>query len=333
MQESKDQAPAGAVSGEQQARSRTDGATSGESMRAMREIRRARRACRARRGIVAIRALVAMVAILLLIPSLLVALQGGTGSSTGVTSGPTTGTVRGQVLDPSTGRGVPAALVEFLDEAGEVRTRDTTREDGTFVLQRVPRGEFRLRLSRLGFATSLSGLSRLESGQTLTLTLWVRPEAIPLAPLEVEARGITSSPVLAAFYSRARSAPTGAFVTRDEIERLRPARVSDLLATLPGAVLESRSSPLVAPGLLFSENPSGVGGRPCPVRVFLDGRPVPRNLSFPDHPPQAILLDHLIRPDEVEGIEFYSSIDQVPPALRALDTRCGVMAIWRRDDR
>jgi hypothetical protein len=267
---------------------------------------------------------------LVLAPSPLLGQQTASSPST---SSPTSGTVRGSVLDPSTGRGVPAALVEFLDEGGEVRTRDTTREDGSFVLQRVPRGEFRLRVSRLGFATTLSEPRRIESGETLLLTVWARPDAIPLAPLEVEARGITSSPVLASFYSRARTAAAGAFITRDEIERLRPTRVSDLLAILPGAVLEPRSSPLTSPGILLSENPSGIGGRPCPVSVFLDGRPVPRNLSFPDHPPQAVLLDHLIRPDEVEGIEFYGSIDLVPPAFRALDTRCGVMAIWRRDGR
>jgi len=242
------------------------------------------------------------------------------------------GTVRGVVLDPSTGRGIPAALVEFLEEGREARASNTTAEDGSFLLPRLPRGEFRLRVSRLGYATRTTEVFRLEGGETLTLTIWVEPSAIPLAPLEVRPEEVSRSPILDAFYGRARSAPTGSFITREEIERLQPARVSDLLSLLPGATPEGRSSPLMSSGMLFSENPSGIAGRPCPIQVFLDGRPVPRGIGFPDHPPQAVLVDHLIRPNEVEGIEFYGSLDQVPPSLRTTNALCGVMAIWRRPE-
>ncbi len=251
--------------------------------------------------------------------------QGGAG---GVPAGE--GSIRGQVLDAVSGRGIPAAFVEFLDEGGLVRASATSGEDGGFVLARVPRGEFRLRVSSLGYARTTSVPERIEAGEAISLVVRVHPTAIALAPLEVTASTRTTSPVLTTFYARAERGVGGSFITRSDIDRMAPTRLSDLLATVPGVTVEAGASPGAGRGVLVSSSASGVGGRPCPVQVFVDGTPATRRTGIGALSAHAVQIDGLLSPDEVEGIEVYPSLELVPPEFLTQDARCGVVAIWRR---
>jgi hypothetical protein len=240
------------------------------------------------------------------------------------------GSIRGQVVDATLGRGIPAALVEFVDPGGRVRATATAGEDGSFFLARVPRGEFRLRISSLGYARTLSPSRRIEGGETLSLLVQVEPEAIALAPLEVTGSARTTSPVLSAFQARAERGVGGIYITRDDIERRSPSRVSDLLATVPGVHLENGGAPGASPGVLLSGSPSGIGGRPCAIQLFLDGVPVGSSPGLQGLSPSSVRIDQLVTPDQVEGIEIYQSLGDTPPQFLTQDARCGVVAIWRR---
>jgi hypothetical protein len=248
----------------------------------------------------------------------------------GQAGGGAVASVRGQVVDASTGRGIPAAFVEFLDAGGLVRAAATAGEDGFFLLPRVPRGEFRLRVSSLGYARILSDPARIEEGEALSLTLRVNPTAIALAPLEVTGTVRITSPALSTFYARAERGIGGHFFTRDEIDRLNPRRLTELLARVPGVRLDGTTALGGMAGILVSETPSGVGGRPCPVQLFLDGTPVQRRSGIGASSPYAVQVDGLVEPHEVEGIEVYPSLSEVPPEFLTQDARCGVIAIWRR---
>jgi len=240
--------------------------------------------------------------------------------------------IRGTVVDAASGRGIPAAFVEFVDQGGLVRTSATSREDGSFVLARVPRGEFRLRVSSLGYSRTLTVPSRIESGEALTLVVRLSPSALALAPLEVTASVRATSPVLASFYARAERGFGGAFLTRTDIDRAGPVRgVSDLVAGLTGVRLDRPPSPGLPPGIFLSESVSETGGRPCPVQVFLDGVPVGSRSRLAQGSPTAANLDRLVTPGEVEGIEVYRSLSEIPPEFLTTDARCGVIAIWRRE--
>jgi hypothetical protein len=240
------------------------------------------------------------------------------------------GSVRGQVVDALSGRGIPAAFIEFVDGGGLVRASATSGEDGGFVMARVPRGEFQLRISSLGYARTTSASGRVEEGEALSLVVRVHPTAIALAPLEVTASTRTTSPVLATFYARAERGVGGTFLTRADIDRLAPSRLSDLVATVPGVTLDGGVAPGAMRGVLLSSSPSAIGGRPCPVQIFVDGSPVTRRAGIGATSPYAVQLDHLAGPDEVEGIEVYPALHLVPPEFLTQDARCGVVAIWRR---
>ncbi len=239
-------------------------------------------------------------------------------------------TVRGAVVDAMTGRGIPAALVEFLDSGGLVRASATTTEEGGFVFTRLPRGEFRIRVTSLGYAQTLSLPSRLDEGETLTLTVRVHPSALALAPLEVTASVRATSPALESFYTRAERGFGGAFLTRVDIERSGLSRVSDLVAGIAGIRLDAPPAPGIPGGISLSESPSGVGGRPCPAQIFLDGSPVSRRSALGGSTPLSVQIDRLVTPSEVEGVEVYLSLSEIPPEFLTSDARCGVIALWRR---
>jgi hypothetical protein len=171
------------------------------------------------------------------------------------------------------------------------------------------------------------------------------------------------------FYERKQRAP-GVFLTRAEIEKRGPVRVTDLFRGTPGATVVSnprgnvvatsrgaRSTnfqPRSVTGPTSSERatgrnqatprskddgppePSGVTGEaapPCTAAVFLNG------VRYPAGPGQ---LD-AIPIGSVEAVEFYDSPARVPAQFSAVGTRrmtnvdpegsatCGVILIWQRE--
>jgi hypothetical protein len=263
----------------------------------------------------------------------LAALIGAAGPASGqVSDSRTESSVRGTVVDASSGRGVPAAFVEFLDQGGLVRASATTGEDGSFLLPRVPRGDFRLRVSSLGYARTTTAAARLEAGEALSLVVRVSPSALALAPLEITASVRVTSPVLESFYARAERGFGGIFLTRADIERAGPSRgVSDLVAGLTGVHLDTRPAPGLPAGVFLSQGEAGSSGRPCPVQVFLDGVPVDRRGVLSGGMNRGVQLDRLVTPADVEGIEVYRSLSEIPPEFLTTDARCGVIAVWRRE--
>lgn len=140
---------------------------------------------------------------------------------------------------------------------------------------------------------------------------------------------------LAQFYDRAGRG-IGRFVTRADIERVRPSSTSDIFRTVPGVTVHCRGPQCV---LLWDRLQPRFGqtisGAQKPL-YLLDGAPVDRSMACPiqyfvDGSPWQ--LEHIdqFRPDEIEGIEIYASMPEIPPRFRSPDARCGVIAIWLRE--
>lgn len=249
---------------------------------------------------------------------------------------PVEGAVRGQVEDASTGQGVPAVQVEFLDSGSRVRASATSDGEGIFLLPRVPSGSFRLRTTRIGYATTATDYGRVEAGEVLTVVLRIHPEAIPLAPLEITSRRRASSPILEGFHLRRERGVRGTFLTREDVERQSPSRLTDLLQTVPGIRIttgpgfgSSRLVSMIPPG------PSRSSGA-CPVQVFLDGVLASRRVLMAGggglSPLDGVPVDDLATPSEIEGIEVYRGLGGIPPEFLTPDAGCGVIAIWTRRD-
>ncbi len=235
---------------------------------------------------------------------------------------PADAAIRGQAVDEITGMGLAGAEVEFLDAARRVIQRTGADESGHFILSQLPPGPFRLRVSRFGYLETTTPVWWVEVGDVLEVMVWLRPDAILLAPLEVIGRTRLRLPVLSGFYRRMESSVGGYFLDREEIEGRNASRITDLLVDLPGVRLEN------APGysgqakaVTFSRSLLGTGGGQCPVQVFVDGILATRRSA-------GVPLDELATPNALAGIEIYRGLSTVPAEFVTPEARCGVIALW-----
>ena len=58
----------------------------------------------------------------------------------------------------------------------------------------------------------------------------------------------------------------------------------------------------------------------CTPTIFIDGF-IQNNMNFDD-------LDLMVHPDQIEGIEIYTSVVGIPPEFAQGFDPCGVFAVW-----
>jgi hypothetical protein len=223
----------------------------------------------------------------------------------------------GRVADERTGASIDGARVTLLDERGRRIGAQTVEADGEFEFFVKRHGRHFIHAARLGYRENTSPALRLGEHSLLRVELRLDPDAVLLAPLEVMARAQSrTSPVLANYEARLR-AGIGTFVTRQEIERLRPSRITDVLATLPGVHLQSSGGAGHSRTVYMSRAVN------CAAQVFIDGFLMNRLAG-------AVSVDDLVSPASVEGIEVYRGMATVPAEFVTPQARCGVVAIWTR---
>lgn len=101
----------------------------------------------------------------------------------------------------------------------------------------------------------------------------------------------------------------GRYITRADIERRRPARVSDMLTTVPGLQVWR-----------FGGTTRVTTRGRCEPTIWVDG--------FPESERD---LDSFVRPGWVAGIEIYTQSPSTPPEFaRPGSGECGAIVIWTR---
>jgi TonB family protein len=226
------------------------------------------------------------------------------------------GSVRG--ADDSRLAGAVVEMAPMPGAAAAPTRRTSTDDAGTFRFAGVSPGVMLVSIRRVGFRP-----------ETLQLEVPQIDGGAVVVPLErvaqaldrhvVRARNATpdvASPFLA--FERRRAAGQGRFITRDDIERKRPQRTSDLFRSVPGVVMLQGPAGALVPNFRNVI----VGRRACNPYYWLDGSPlgdVPLDLDS-------------FSPNTIEGIEMYSGVATVPGALRSASAGavCGVVAIWTR---
>lgn len=149
----------------------------------------------------------------------------------------------------------------------------------------------------------------------------VRPVRLP--ELEVEARRPPARRgKMRGFDRRSRRHSTGVFVGRAEIERRDPRDVSDLLRGLVGVTPTARPGGVGLRRIRMDRTMEVPGEAPCRVRFFVDGVPMPKSGAF--------RVDAL-SPEDLEAVEIYRGVSQVPPRFRRRGDRCGTVVVWTRD--
>jgi hypothetical protein len=224
--------------------------------------------------------------------------------------------VVGHVLEERTGRGIDGAEVRLIRDAIDLGR--PTDGFGYFAFPNVREGVYELLVSHIAYGTRRDSIE-IVRGQLYDLELRLSMQPIELEPLVVEAVRWQVSPRLWGFYERADYGQ-GSYITRDEIERRQPLRVTHLIAEVPGLSIVNRPGPsdYIVLNRYKHFDPSGRPG-PCFPVLYLDGFRL-RGASF----------DDLVFPSDVEGVEVYKGLAEYPGEFASPDALCGVIAVWTR---
>ncbi len=225
----------------------------------------------------------------------------------------------------------PSAVL--CDSLGGFRVAGLSRQMTTFEVR------------RLGYVPGR--FSVIIPGDSLRAIVQLVPLPTVLSPIDVTAAG--ASEVLAAlaehgFYERMRVGATGMFITPEELERLRPERVTEALRDRPGIRITFG-------GIHGNEPIPLIWGRNfCLLNVFVDGLEINGIYDVSDgarrggvdyfgkpgwpgsveqRPTVGVGLDAFIRPDAIAAIEIYLSGPATPIQFRTTN-ECGAIVIWTK---
>jgi hypothetical protein len=221
--------------------------------------------------------------------------------------------VRGVVLEETTHAPVAAAHVELVARDADDRVAALSDSTGAFVLAPRRAGVYTLHVRHLAFAPLYSDTFTLGRDEAVDVEIRLAHHAIALEPLVVTARVSTR---LAGFHERAGQGGCGRVIARDEAERWRGARASELLRSVPGVRVTTSAA---GRNSVTMRSLAGV----CSPTIYLDGM---RMLQAEESG-----IDEFITTAVLEGVEVYTSAASVPVALAGPD-QCGVIAFWTRDD-
>jgi len=211
----------------------------------------------------------------------------------------------GTVRDRSGDRPVIGALVA-ITRAGADHPLAMVETDsaGDFAFPRVPVGTYTVSIRRIGYREITEDVL-LEARARTEITASLVPVAMSVEPVFVTVRRRGSQAMEG--FERRRALGIGRFVTREAIEARRPRQISEMFRTVPGVrVVPDRNGDA---HLLVR------GG--CVPNLYIDGVAAYEGMS----------LDLMLRPEDVEGIEVYTTASTPPQYARSA---CGVVVVWTR---
>jgi len=210
----------------------------------------------------------------------------------------------GTVTDTS---GVPLSRAEvWLVSVSTLRT--ISNDSGHFELPGLPVGPVTLGVRRLGYESATFS-ANLRAGKTHRATFPLTPSAQTLAEVKVQD---TASTWLSLFDEH-RAVHRGTFITRSEFEHQNLRIATDILRRVPGVqVVPTRSGTAVM-------MTRGAGARRCIPQLYVHQTPYSGN--FDD-----------FTPDDIEAIEVYVGISEIPPDLNTMGRPiCAAIVIWTRE--
>ncbi len=225
--------------------------------------------------------------------------------------------IRGHIVDERLGHAVEGVTITVVDSVGARVASVVSGDSGQFSVTLSQRGTYRLQFQIPGYRYLASRPVSLLAGE-------VRQFDLRLAPLPPElldtlvVEGRTIPRYLVPFYRR-RDGPFGTFVTKDDIERLRPVEMTDLIRRFRTFVV--LADPATARGYIVVSR-SGRGRSVCQPDVWLDRGYVgnARDIDLDAH----VAIAH------VEAIEMYGASEPLPEEFRFPRTGCGAIVLWTR---
>jgi TonB family protein len=218
------------------------------------------------------------------------------------------GTISGSVTD-SSGAPIFGAQVALASTAASAITDDR----GQFQFRGTPVGTLTLTVRRLGFVPTSAGVSVSQEMPNARVVLRMSRTATVLAAVAIRTQRVDFTGRLAGYYQRLQRHSGGYFITREQIDRENPSRLTQLLAHVPG---------------ITANRVRGGGGgvrmrqRACWPLVWLDGMQMGAAETDLDAFP----------PSTLQGIELYLGSTTAPMRYQADrdQSSCGTILLWSR---
>jgi hypothetical protein len=218
--------------------------------------------------------------------------------------------VVGRVLDQISGSPIRLANIQLLAADGAVLHETVADSAGRFRVAAPRPGDYRISARALGYSTLQTSELRLDNRVEMLVEVQMSAAALPVQPLRVLARRTYGGNNRLAEYQRRAEwtdkSGLGKVIQRADIERMRPSGIEPLLNTESVRITGIERIP-VARNL-------------CDLDVYLDGTPV----SYRE-------FETLVKPEDLEGIEIYRGIHEIPPEY-SYRTGCGLLLAWTRTD-
>jgi hypothetical protein len=219
--------------------------------------------------------------------------------------------------------GVRLSRVEVTIAQSDFRM--VTNDSGEFIFNAPPTGRVRLLVKRLGFKQQEKGF-KLGEGESKQVDFEL--EGIPELLDSVIVLEQGGNGKMAEFWAR-RAMGNGAFITRAEIQKRNPYRMSDMLRMLSGVRVSTNGSDAERPVISMGRTPMGVRtyknvqslAGECKVSYYLDGNWVSPGTFHPDD----------LTPGTIEAMEVYRGPAEIPAKFRQRETACGMIVIWTRE--
>jgi hypothetical protein len=227
------------------------------------------------------------------------------------------GTLTGRVVGEN---GTPLAQAQI--RVAGMTALVLTGKDGRFQLAGVVPGHHVLEIRLLGYHMAQQPMD-VGPGETLDVHVVLVVAPVPLG--EVKVKGKRALPPGLRGFEERRAHGNGHFFNLQEIARMQPRVMTDVLRRVPGVLIQSTTGAFGPNDMVRMARTTGVmGGRPCPVLFYLNGMPFPvtRDMS----------INQYIAPEDVIAIEVYDGTSQIPVEFLSnlLNARCGVIVIWTR---
>jgi hypothetical protein len=241
--------------------------------------------------------------------------------------------LRGRVLDLSARTPIAVVDLAVLNETGQVLARTQSDSLGDFRLHWSSGERVRLRAQRIGYQTSTSSVIAVDNDETLTVRMFMSSAPINVDPLVVSARQREADIMghMAAI-ERRRKLGLGQLITREDIRQSGASQIADVLRIVPGLSLMAEPN---NPYSVFAYSRLHLGATinqtrsrrrgaapaapaPCPMMIFLDGR-IHRN---------PIAGVNVLPTSDIEAIEIFRGLSEVPAEFAGEHARCGVIALW-----
>jgi TonB family protein len=218
-----------------------------------------------------------------------------------------TGTLIGNVTDSS---GAPIFGAEVAIAATDARA--LTDEHGEFRLPRLADAGITLKVRRLGFVPASVELHSQMVNQSDRMTVRLARTATVLPPVPIRSGRIDFTGRLAGYYQRLQRHSEGYFITREEIDRENPSRLSQLLTHVPGVTARGNRT---GRGVRMRQ-------RNCSPLVWIDGMSMGAGEVDLDAFP----------PNTIQGIELYLGSTTAPLRYQADrdQSSCGTILLWSR---